>query len=65
MDQFSRVIFHVKLMDTDAFFLRFFDQKISVSPDRGIKLGDLVAFGKIRIEIVFPVEAALPRHFTV
>ena len=57
MNQFSRILFHMHLMNADFFLSRLrINLHISVSRDRKIELGDLVVLRVIRIEIILPVE---------
>ena len=60
MDQFSRILLHVHLMDPDFFrTCRGLDLQESIVTDRKVKLGNLIILRVIRIKIILPVKFAV------
>ena len=54
---FTRIFFHVRTGNIDGFNLvAHYDFQFAMLNNRQIQLTDLIAFGQIRIEIVFTVE---------
>ena len=66
MHEFSRVLFHVNLMDVNHLGTGgSIDFHPAIITDRQIELGDLVILRIIRIEIVFTVKAAVRMYLAV
>ena len=60
MDQLARILFHMDAVDAYLFViaLSIFHHQPAVAADRQGKLGYLIAFGQIRIKVVFAVKFA-------
>ena len=57
MDAFSGILFHMYAGDADALFFPGFSYfHIPFGTDGRLVLGDLVSFGKIRVEIILAGE---------
>ena len=66
MDVFPRVFLHVDAGEPDSLFPRLrLDVDISIEAERELILADLVTFGEVWIEIVFPRPAAGAGDFTM
>ena len=66
MDQLSRILFHMDLMDAYKLLSCFrFDLHLSIPANGKVKLGDLIILWIIRIKIIFPVKFAVPCNVTV
>ena len=66
MTQFAGIFFHMDSGNTDALFFSVdFNVDISILGNRLLVLGDLVAFGKIRIKIIFAGKPAVGANVAV
>ena len=66
MNQFTRILFHVDLMNTDALLHTIhFYVHMTISADWQIKLRNLVSLRKIRIKIILSVEFAVLCNITI
>ena len=66
MHQFSSILFHMNLVDSNGFFsCRGLYIHMTVPADRQIKLGDLIVLRVIRIKIIFSVKSAVLGDLTV
>ena len=69
MNALARVLFQVGSFDLHQTrreaLLRIGDAQVTRAADRFVKLTDLIAFGKIRIEIVFAVPLGVPSDLAV
>ena len=66
VDQLAGVLLHMQLVNADHLLLAaYLDGNLAVPADGEIELGDLVCLGKVGVEVVLPVELAVPGDLTV